>query len=148
MEIILLESLNKLGKAGDIVNVKDGFARNFLIPQKKAIIANKKNKSDLETRMSEISRNNEIKIKEAHDLKNRIDGKTIKIEMESNEEGNLYGAVTQRLIVENIQASMSVKLSADCIILTPIKTLGVHEVKLRLYDEVNAAINLELVNKS
>ena len=148
MEIILLESLNKLGGPGDIVSVKDGFARNFLIPQKKAIIANKKNKSDLEKRMSEISKNNEIKIKEANDLKNRVDGKTIKIEMESNEDGNLYGAVTQRLIVETILNSMSIKLSADCIILTPIKTLGMHEVKLRLYDNVHASINLELINKS
>ena len=78
MEIIHLESLNKIGKAGEIVKVKDGFARNFLIPQKKALVANKKNRSDLEIKMSEISKNNEIKVKQAQDLKSKIEGKSIK----------------------------------------------------------------------
>ena len=148
MEIIILESLNKLGKAGDVVNVKDGFARNFLIPQKKAIVANKKNKSDLEKKMSEIEKNNQIKVKEAQDIKSKIEGKTVKIEMESNEEGNLYGAVTQKSIVESILCSMSIKLSTDSVILTPIKALGMHEIKIHLYDEVYANINLEIINKS
>ena len=148
MEIIILESLNKLGKAGDVVNVKDGFARNFLIPQKKAIVANKKNRSDLEKKMSEISKNNQTKVKEAQDVKSKIEGKTIKIEMESNEEGNLYGAVTQKSIVESVMGSMSIKLSTDSVILKPIKTLGTHEIKIHLYDEVYAYINLEIINKS
>ena len=147
MEIILLESLNKLGKAGDIVNVKDGFARNFLIPLKKAIVANKKNKLDLEARMSDISKNNQIKIKEANNIKSQIDGKTIKMEMESNDDGNLYGAINQKSIVENIKKTLSIELSTDCIILSPIKTLGSYEIKLRLYEEVDALINLEIVKK-
>ena len=63
MQIILLETLNKLGKAGEIVTVKDGFARNFLLPEKKAIIANKKNKANLETKMDQIKKNNEKKNK-------------------------------------------------------------------------------------
>ena len=147
MEIILLESLNKLGKAGDIVNVKDGFAKNFLIPLKKAIVANKKNKLDLEARMSDISKNNQIKIKEANNIKSQIDGKTIKMEMESNDDGNLYGAINQKSIVENIKKTLSIELSTDCIILSPIKTLGSYEIKLRLYEEVDALINLEIVKK-
>ena len=65
MQIILLETLNKLGKAGDVVSVKDGFANNFLIPQKKAIIANKKNLSDLTSKMTQINENNLKKITEA-----------------------------------------------------------------------------------
>ena len=147
MEIILLESLNKLGKAGDIVNVKDGFAKNFLIPLKKAIVANKKNKLDLEARMSDISKNNQIKIKEANNIKSQIDGKTIKMEMESNDDGNLYGAINQKSIVENIRKTLSIELSTDCIILSPIKTLGSYEIKLRLYEEVDALINLEIAKK-
>ena len=148
MEIILLESLNKLGKAGEIVKVKDGFARNFFFFQKKALVANKKNRSDLEIKMSEISKNNEIKVKQAQDLKSKIEGKSIKVAMESNDEGNLYGAVTQKLIVEEILSTLSVELSADCVILAPIKVLGNHEIRLRLYDEVDALINLEIVKKS
>ena len=65
MQIILLETLNKLGKAGEVVSVKDGFAKNFLIPQKKAIIANKKNLNDLNSKMSQINENNMKKISEA-----------------------------------------------------------------------------------
>jgi large subunit ribosomal protein L9 len=68
--------------------------------------------------------------------------------MESNEEGNLYGAVTQKSIVESILGSMSIKLSTDSVILTPIKALGMHEIKIHLYDEVYANINLEIINKS
>ena len=148
MEIILLESLNKLGKAGEIVKVKNGFARNFLIPQKKAIVANKKNKEDLNLKISEISENNMIKVKEAQDLKSRIDGQSVKIEMEANDEGNLYGAVTQKSIIEGIQSSLSLELPTDYVILTPIKTIGNHEVKLRLYDDVLTSINLEILKKS
>ena len=98
--------------------------------------------------MSEISKNNQTKVKEAQDVKSKIEGKTIKIEMESNEEGNLYGAVTQKSIVESVMGSMSIKLSTDSVILKPIKTLGTHEIKIHLYDEVYAYINLEIINKS
>ena len=147
MEIILLESLNKLGKAGQIVRVKDGFANNFLIPQKKAIIANKTNKLDLDNKMSDISKKNDEKIKEANEIKSKINEKTIKIEMESNDDGNLYGAITQKSIVENISKHLSVELSTDNIILSPIKTLGPHEIKVRLYDGIEATIILEIIKK-
>ncbi len=144
MEIILLESLNKLGKAGDIVKVKDGFARNFLIPEKKAIIANKKNKSELNTKMSLISENNKKKILEAEALRNKLDGKTLIIEMEANDEDSLYGSIAQKSITETIKKSLSIELSPDQVILSQIKTIGVHQVKLRLYDDINATINLEI----
>ena len=144
MEIILLESLNKLGKAGDIVKVKDGFARNFLIPAKKAIIANKKNKSELNTKMSLISENNKKKISEAEALRNKLEGKTLAIEMEANDEDSLYGSITQKSITETVKKSLSIELSPDQVILTQIKNLGVHQVKLRLYDGVDATINLEI----
>ena len=71
MDIILLESLNKLGRAGEIVTVKDGFAKNFLIPEKKAIIANKKNKADLKNRITQINSNNDKKIVEANEIKEK-----------------------------------------------------------------------------
>ncbi len=71
MDIILIESINKLGKAGEIVTVKDGFAKNYLIPEKKAIIANKKNKADLENRITQINSNNDKKIVEANEIKEK-----------------------------------------------------------------------------
>ena len=125
MQIILLESLTKLGKAGEIVSVKDGFARNYLIPQKKAIVANKKNKLNLADKMSHISENNKIKIEDAENLKSKIEGKTIKIDMEANDDGKLYGAINQKFIVEQVKQSLSLELQAESIILYPIKSIGV-----------------------
>ena len=148
MQIILLESLTKLGKAGEIVNVKDGFARNYLIPQKKAIVANKKNKLNLADKMSQISKNNQIKIEDAENLKSKIEGKTIKIDMEANDDGKLYGAINQKFIVEQVKQSLSIELHAESIILYPIKSIGDYEVKLRLYEEIQASIRLEISKKA
>ena len=148
MQIILLESLTKLGKAGEIVNVKDGFAKNYLIPQKKAIVANKKNKLNLADKMSQISENNQIKIEDAENLKSKIEGKTIKIDMEANDDGKLYGAINQKFIVEQVKQSLSIELHAESIILYPIKSIGDYEVKLRLYEEIQASIRLEISKKA
>ena len=148
MQIILLESLTKLGKAGEIVSVKDGFARNYLIPQKKAIVANKKNKLNLSDKMSQISENNQIKIEDAENLKSKIEGKTIKIDMEANDDGKLYGAINQKFIVEQVKQSLSIELHAESIILYPIKSIGDYEVKLRLYEEIQASIRLEISKKA
>ena len=148
MQIILLESLTKLGKAGEIVSVKDGFARNYLIPQRKAIVANKKNKLNLADKMSHISENNQIKIEGAEKLKSKIEGKIVKIDMEANDDGKLYGAINQKFIVEQVKQSLSVELQADSIILYPIKSIGDYEVKLRLYDEIQASIRLEISKKA
>lgn len=148
MQIILLESLTKLGKAGEIVSVKDGFAKNYLIPQKKAIVANKKNKLNLEAKMSYISANNQNKIEEAKNIKNKIDGKIIKIYMEANDDGKLYGAITQKFIVEQIKQSLSVVLPVESVILTPIKSIGDYEVNLRLYDEIQTSVSLVISKKA
>ena len=148
MQIILLESLSKLGKAGEIVNVKDGFAKNYLIPQKKAVVANKKNKLNLEAKMSYISENNQNKIEEAEKLKSKIEGKTLKINMEANDDGRLYGAITKKFIVEQVKQSLSVDLHTESIILTPIKSIGDYELKLRLYDEIQASIRLVISKRA
>ena len=148
MQIILLESLSKLGKAGEIVNVKDGFAKNYLIPQKKAVVANKKNKLNLEAKMSYISENNQNKIEEAEKLKSKIEGKTLKINMEANDDGRLYGAITKKFIVEQVKQSLSVDLHTESIILTPIKSIGDYELKFRLYDEIQASIRLVISKRA
>ena len=148
MDIILLESLNKLGKAGEIVTVKDGFAKNFLIPEKKAIIANKKNKADLETRITQINSNNDKKIDEAKELKEKLDGKKISIEMEANNDGSLYGAVSQKSVSESIHTLLEIKISPDLVILDPIKELGENEIQISLYDEIKANLHLEIIKKT
>ena len=148
MEIILLESLNKLGKAGEIVTVKDGFAKNFLIPEKKAIIANKKNKDDLETRITQINANNDKKIVEANEVREKIDGKKITIEMEANDDGSLYGAVSQKSVCDCIHTLFEIKISPDAVILDSIKELGKTEIQISLYENIKANLHLEITKKT
>ena len=148
MDIILLESLNKLGKAGEIVTVKDGFAKNFLIPEKKAIIANKKNKADLENRIAQINTNNDKKIVEATKLKEELDGKKISIEMEANDDGSLYGAVSQKSVSESIYNLLEIKISPDSVVLNPKKELGETEIQVILYEDIKVNLHLEITKKT
>ena len=148
MDIILLESLNKLGKAGEIVTVKDGFAKNFLIPEKKAIIANKKNKADLENRITQINSNNDKKIIEANEIKAKLDQKKISIEMEANDDGSLYGAVSQKSVSESIYNLLEIKISPDLVVLNPIKELGETEIQIILYEDIKANLHLEITKKT
>ena len=148
MEIILLESLNKLGKAGEIVTVKDGFAKNFLIPEKKAIIANKKNKAELETHITQININNDKKIVEANGLKEKLEGKKISIQMEANNDGGLYGAVSQKSVSDSIYNLLEIKISPDAVILDPIKELGITEIQISLYEDIKANLKLEITKKT
>ena len=148
MEIILLETLNKLGKAGELVNVKDGFARNFLIPKKKAIIASKKNKEDLESKMSQINKNNAKKLEEAKLLKEALNGKKISISMEANEEGNLFGSVSQKHISTEINKQLNLNIESDSILTGQIKLLGTHEISIRLYDTLSSKLELEIISSS
>ena len=147
MDIILLESLNKLGKAGEIVTVKDGFAKNFLIPKKKAIIANKKNKADLENRITQINANNDKKIIEANELKEKLDGKKISIQMEANDDGSLYGAVSQKSVSDRINTLFKIKITPELIIIDPIKKLGKIEIQIYLYEDIKANLQLEVTKK-
>ena len=148
MDIILLESLNKLGKAGEIVTVKDGFAKNFLIPKKKAIIANKKNKADLENRITQINSNNDRKIAEAIKLKEKLDGKKISIEMEANNDGSLYGAVSQKSVSDTIFTLLEIKIPPDAVILDPIKELGETDLQVNLYEDIKSNLHLEITKKN
>ena len=144
MQIILLETLNKLGKAGEIVSVKDGFANNFLIPNKKAIIANKKNRLDLESKISQINQNNEKKIKQANDIKSKLDDIEMIIQMEVNEEGNLYGNLGPREIHEQLLKNHSIDISPSDIIVSNVKTLGHHDITIRIYDEIKSVLKIRI----
>lgn len=147
MQIILLETLNKLGKAGEVVSVKDGFAKNFLIPQKKAIIANKKNLNDLNSKMSQINENNMKKISEANELKAKLDGKEINIQMEANEDGNLYGNLGPRQIRDRLINDFSIDIEPGNIVLDNINAIGSYDVTLRIYDDISATLKLEITKK-
>ena len=148
MQIILLESLNKLGKAGDVVTVKDGYANNFLIPAKKAIVANKKNKDELDGRMAEINANNQKKLDDAEAIKSKIDGINVNILSEANDQGALYGTITQKQIIDTIRSSKGVEIKSDMLILNPIKSIGEFDVVIRHYEDIKSQIKITVSRKS
>ena len=146
MQVILLESLNKLGKAGEVVAVKDGYAKNYLIPQNKAIVANKTNLADLKNRISKINSDNDIRIAEAKSIKDNLDGKTYEVQIEANDEGVLYGSINQQQIIQLISNETN-SVNADSIVVPQIKNIGEYSVTIRLYEETSATITLSVIKK-
>ena len=146
MQVILLESLNKLGKAGEVIAVKDGYAKNYLIPQNKAIVANKTNLADLKNRISKINSDNDIRIAEAKSIKKNLDGKTYEVQIEANDEGVLYGSINQQQIIQLISNETN-KINADSIVVPQIKNIGEYSVTIRLYEEISATITLSVIKK-
>ena len=146
MQVILLESLNKLGKAGEVVAVRDGYAKNYLIPQNKAIVANKTNLADLKNRISKINSDNDIRIAEAKSIKENLDGKTYEVQIEANDEGVLYGSINQQQIIQLISNETN-NINADSIVVPQIKNIGEYSVTIRLYEEISATITLSVIKK-
>ena len=144
MDVILLERVEKLGNMGDVVSVKPGFARNFLIPQEKALRATKANKIRFEAEREYLEqRNAENREKAARDGKD-IDGEQVVMIRRAGDTGQLYGSVSVRDIYEALQQKkISVKRN-QIIIDQPIKTLGVHDVNVRLHAEVSVPITVNV----
>ena len=146
MQVILLESLNKLGKAGEVVAVKDGYAKNYLIPKNKAIVANRTNLADLKNRISKINTNNEKRIADAKIIKENLDGKNYEVQIEANDEGALYGSINQHQIIQLISNETN-NINADSIVVPQIKNIGEYSVTIRLYEETSATITLSVIKK-
>jgi len=142
MEIILLERIEKLGQMGDIVKVKDGYARNYLLPQKKALRATDANKSHYENKKAELEAVN-LKLKdEALSVAKKIEGMQVIVIRQAGENGQLYGSVTPRDIT-NALREQGVKMDKNQVNLdTTIKQLGKFSVPLKLHSEVK--INIEV----
>lgn len=140
MDIILLERVEKLGNIGDVVTVKNGYARNFLLPNKKALRANAANKKVFEANRQQIEADNEAKRKEAEAASGGIEGKQIVLIRASSASGQLYGSVSVRDIVEALNADGAEVEKSMVILEKPIKTLGVFDVRVRLHPEVNVTI--------
>ena len=140
MDIILLEKVEKLGSIGDVVTVKNGYARNFLLPNKKALRANEANKKVFEANRKQIEADNEAKRKDAEKDAGGVDGKQIVLIRASSASGQLYGSVTVRDVVEALNADGAHVEKSMVILEKPIKTLGVFDVRIRLHPEVSVTI--------
>ena len=145
MQIILLESIDRVGKAGEIVAVKDGYANNYLIPRKLAIVANKNNKLELQSKLDVISELNEKKIAEANALKLELDKISLTMRVEANDEGGLYGTITQKQISNLLKAEGHSILNEN-IITGEIKALGEFEITIKIYEDISSILKV-LVEK-
>jgi large subunit ribosomal protein L9 len=140
MEVILLERIGKLGQMGDVVRVKDGFARNFLLPRGKALRATAENKTRFETMKSELqARSLELK-GEAGKISAKVDGKTIVVLRQASESGQLFGSVSTRDIADMLNVD-GVEVSRSHIVLNaPIKAIGQYKVPLALHPDVETSV--------
>lgn len=144
MDIILLERVEKLGGIGDVVTVKNGYARNFLLPNKKALRANAANKKVFDANRAQIESDNEDKRKEAEKASGSVDGKQIILIRASSASGQLYGSVSVRDIIEALAADGATIEKSMVILEKPIKTLGVFDVRVRLHPEVSVNVQVNV----
>ncbi|MGA2950910.1 MAG: 50S ribosomal protein L9 [Caulobacteraceae bacterium] len=144
MKVILLERVERLGALGDVVSVKDGFARNFLLPRSKALRANAANLKVFEGMRHDVEARNAQARAAAEKAGGRIDGVTYVMIRQAGETGQLYGSVSGRDVAAAVNAEGG-KIDRAMIVLDrPIKTLGVHEVKVRLHAEVAVTVKINI----
>ena len=146
INVILLEKISKLGNIGQEVKVKDGFARNYLIPNKKALRASKENRNFFEQKREELVRLNDEKIKVAREKIEKVPS-TIKIIREASDQGALFGSVTARDIANEIKIDDIGVSAKDVILKSIIKNVGEFQIKIVLHPEVSKDINV-IVEKS
>ena len=136
MDVILLERIERLGQIGDVVKVKPGFARNFLLPTKKALRATEENKKRFEAQRAQIEANNLKRRQEAEKISDKVDGLKVVIIRQASETGILFGSVSTRDIAEGVTKAGFTIDRAQVKLDKPIKTLGLHEVRVALHPEV------------
>ncbi len=144
MQVILLERVAKLGQMGDVVDVKDGYARNFLLPQKKALWASDANIAAFEADKAQLEARNLETKKEAEALADRLNGQQFVVIRQASDGGNLYGSVTTRDAADVATAAGFTVARGQVNIVTPIKELGVHKISVSLHPEVDADIELNV----
>ena len=146
MKIILLENLRKIGSIGDIINVKRGFARNYLIAKKKALYASKENIKEVEKIKSDLSKKDLEKKKQAKQLYEKINRKEYSVKKLSTENKELYGSVKPTEISKTILEIEKLDIKPSTIQLTKeIKSLGTFKVKVILHSEIEAEVNIKVV---
>ena len=144
MEVILLERVEKLGGIGDVVTVKNGFARNYLLPNKKALRANEANRKVFEANRAKIESDNADRRSDAEKASKSVDGKTVKLIRQASNTGQLYGSVSARDIVEALEAEGAKVAKNQVVLDRPIKNIGVHDVKVALHPEVSVNVKVNV----
>jgi large subunit ribosomal protein L9 len=144
MEVILLERVEKLGHIGDVVHVKNGFARNYLLPNKKALRANEANRKVFEANRARIEADNAEKRSAAEKDAGSVEGKTVQLIRQASNVGHLYGSVSARDIVEALEGEGAHVSKSQIVLDRPIKNIGMHDVKVALHPEVSVTVHVNV----
>ena len=144
MKIILLQSVRGLGDPGDIVNVKSGYARNYLIPNDFAIYATKGSIAQIEYQIEKSKEHEAKRVIELKDIASKLDKLSLKFELQTSEEDKLFGSVTTQMIMDQLLENGYNIEKKDIAIPHPIKTLGSHYVDIYLHNEVSAKVKIKV----
>ena len=148
MEVILLERVGKLGQMGDVVRVKDGFARNFLLPKGKALRATEENRSRFENMKVDLEARNLEQKGEAEKVAQKLDGQSFSVLRQAAEGGQLYGSVSPRDLADLVSKKGFAISRAQIALNTPIKTIGLHKVPISLHPEIEVTINITVARNT
>ena len=148
MQVILLQRVAKLGQMGDVVDVKSGYARNFLLPQKKALTASKANVAQFEAQKAQLEANNLETKAEAEALGAKLNGQQFIVIRQASDGGNLYGSVTTRDVAEVATAEGFTVDRKQVVIPRPIKELGLHDAIVVLHPEVEAVVQMNVARSA
>ena len=144
MNVILLQRVDKLGQMGDVVTVKPGYARNFLLPQGIALRATDENKAVFEAKRAQLEADNLKRREEAEDMAGRMEGLSIPMIRQASDTGQLYGSVTTRDIAQGISEAGFTVSSGQVLLDRAIKTLGAHPIRVKLHPEVDLTVQINV----
>ena len=144
MQIILLERIEKLGQMGDVVRVKDGYARNYLLPQKKAMRATEVNRKSFDSRRVELEAHNLERRDEASTVAEKMEGAKVVLVRQASVMGQLYGSVSARDVAESLSEAGYQVERRQVVMDRPIKALGIHSIRITLHPEVSVTVGVNV----
>ena len=148
MDVILLERIEKLGQMGDVVRVKPGFARNYLLPKRKALRATKENMARFESQRAQLEAQNLKRRQEAEAVGAKLDGLSVVLLRQASEAGQLYGSVTARDIAEAVTEAGFTIQKSQVVLNQPIKELGLHTIRVVLHPEVSVSVSANVAKSA
>ena len=140
MQVILITDVKSLGKKGTIVNVNDNYARNYIIPHKLGIEANKANLNDLKLQNANMEKLEAARVANAKGMKAAIDGKKVNVAIKTGKDGKLFGSVTNKEVAEAIKKTFNVDIDKKKIVMEALKTSGEHAVNVKLHKDIAATV--------
>ena len=147
MKVILLADIKGVGKKDEVINANDGYARNFLFPKNLALEANKENMAKLKSKNDAKAYQKEMDIKAAKEVAEKINSITMKLEVKAGENGKIFGGVTAKEIAENLKKEYKIDIDKKKVLLSEtIKTIGVHNIEIKLYEGIIAKLKLNVVS--